>query len=309
MGSIASDNERMELRELELLLACVEAGGFTAGARRAHAAQPTLSLAIKRLEEELGLRLLVRPRARGERLAPTEAGELVLQLARGVRDLRRETASRLGELGGPVRGEVTVGAAPSLATSLLPLALASLRARAPGVRVAVEVGPSDTLVESLRAGSLDAAVVAEVAPTVRRALLVTPLFEEPFVAVAGRGLPLGQSTTLRELAKGPLLLPLERVFHGQLVREAFARAGVERLEPVATLGSAEALLAAARAGLGYAVLPRRSVPRSRELRVARLRGEGLKRTVRLLERAGARERRAVGAVLSAIELAARSTRA
>lgn len=298
----------MELRELELLVACVEAGGFTAGARRAHASQPTLSQAIRRLEDEVGHPLLVRPRGKGERVTVTEAGALLLQLAHGVSELRRGFALGLEELGGPVRGDVLLGAAPSLASSLVPSALLALRRVAPDVRVAVEVGPSDALVEAVRGGVLEAALIAEVAPTARRGLVETALYEEPFVVVAARSLPLGKSTTLREVAKGPLLMPLERVFHGRLLREAFARAGAPELAPVATLGSADALLAAAKAGLGYAVLPSRSVGARSGLRVARLRGEGLRRTVRLVERREAAVRGAVRALAEQLRLAARNER-
>jgi DNA-binding transcriptional LysR family regulator len=292
----------MELRDLEYLLACVDAGSFTRASREVHVAQPTLSHAMKRLEDELGRPLLHRPRARDGIVVPTDAGHVVVACARQILASVSTLHESLAALDGVARGTVRLGAAPSLAMSFVPALLGRVRETAPEIVVHVETGSTDALVERVRARSLDLAVVADIPPRARTGLVTKALFEERFVAVAGRALPLGRTTTLARLATGPLLLPGADVFHGQRVREAFARAGVRTLDPVATLGSAEALVAAARGGLGYALLPERCVDaRDTRLRVATIRGERLVRTVHVVTHHEAAVRAAVVALRDAID--------
>lgn len=301
----------MELRDLEYLVACVDAGSFTRAARVVHVAQPTLSHAVRRLEETVGRPLLHRPKARGGVVVPTEAGEIVVDRARAMLADVRALGETLAAMDGVLRGDVALGAAPSLATSLVPAVIARVRAMAPAVALAVEVGPTDALVERVRDRALALALVADVPARSRRGLVVAPLYEERFVVVAGRRLPLPRVTTLARIARGPLLLPSVDVFHGARVREAFARAGVAALVPAATLGSADALVAAARAGLGYALLPERCVDRRDErLRIARIRGEALARTVNVVVHPEAAPKRVVEAVRGAIDdVVARRARA
>jgi DNA-binding transcriptional LysR family regulator len=164
----------MELRDLEYLLACVEAGSFTKASRQAHAAQPTLSHAVKRLEDELGHVLLTRPKARDGRVAPTAAGALLVDRARRIRALLASLESDLAALDGIVRGPLAIGAAPSLAMAFVPRLLARMLRDYPEVRISVDTGASEALVERVRAGVLDAALCADiptrVAPTSRPGL-------------------------------------------------------------------------------------------------------------------------------------------
>jgi len=283
-GTHSRSESVMELRDLRYLLACVEAGSFTVASRRIHAAQPTISHAIKRLESEIGEALLHRPRARNQKVVPTESGRLVVARAKSIIAIADALESELAERDGELRGDVAFGAPPSLAMSLVPGVLADVRARAPGVRLVVDTSGTDLLVERVRAGALDAAVVADVPPRALRGLAVDELGDESFVAIhRGASRRRGGRVTLAELARRPLVLPPEEVFHGKLVRRAFARAGARGVAPVAIIGTAEGLIAAARAGVGWALVPERCVaPGDESLEVLRLRGEPLVRRVRFV---------------------------
>jgi DNA-binding transcriptional LysR family regulator len=289
----------VELRDLGYLVACVDAGSFTKAARRLHVAQPTLSHAVKRLEDEVGRSLLERPRARDGVVVPTEAGALLVARTRSIAASLDAYRDEVAALEGVLRGTVTLGAAPSLAMSFVPAVLERMLAAWPLVRMGVETAGSEALMERVRDRSLDAALVADIptrvaAPTSRQRqqqqrtrvdprLVFVGLFEEDFVVVAGGELPLGGRVRLKEIAKRPLLLPAENVLHGQRLREAFEAAGCGAVVPRATLGSAEALLAAARRGVGYALLPERCVHHADpQLRRARITDVRVSRSVRLV---------------------------
>lgn len=283
----------MELRDLGYLVACVDRGSFTKAARAIHVAQPTLSHAVKRLEDELGHVLLQRPKARDGVVVPTEHGALVVARAREILGSVARLDEELAGLGGEARGRIGLGAAPSLSVSLVPILLRRMQQTAPLVRVDVTTSSTDQLVERVHAHELDAAIVAEVPPRMLRGLDHRILFVDRFVVVGARDGDLAPRIRLRDLATKPLLLPPEREFHGRLLRDALVRASGRRVEPVAVLGSAETLVAAAREGVGLAILPERCFesgdPR---LRIAAIAGAPLQRTVRLVAHRGAAARRA-----------------
>src|SRR4051812_36740282 len=114
----------MDLRDLEYFLAVVEAKSGTFAARRGHAAQPTLSHALGRLENELGERLLERKARAPMRL--TDAGELVAARARQALSTITALRDDLAALRGRIGGDLRIAAIQSLSATLLPGVLATL---------------------------------------------------------------------------------------------------------------------------------------------------------------------------------------
>src|ERR1044072_7627155 len=146
----------MELRQLAYFVAVAEERNFTRAAEREHVAQPGVSAQIRRLERELGQELLDRS---GRSVRLTEAGEAVLPYARGALAALEGARQAVGELTGLLRGEVAVGTVTSH-TADLPDLLAEFHDAHPAVEITLSEANSDQLLEGLRTGRLDAAIVS-----------------------------------------------------------------------------------------------------------------------------------------------------
>jgi len=137
---------------LKVFNAIVEAGGISLAARALHRKQPAVSLALKRLEAEIGARLCERGPG-GFRL--TDAGrkmaELAASLARGVAEL----PPRLGDTARAVRGRVRLKLISNVVSPVLDRALAGFHARFPEVEFAIEVGTWDAVSRALLRGEAD----------------------------------------------------------------------------------------------------------------------------------------------------------
>lgn len=143
-------------QELAHLLLIVEHGTYTEAARHAHLSQPALSASIRRLEEDIGARLLYRDRS-GARL--TAAGEALLPRARAALAAIDDGRRAVAEIEGLRAGEVRIGAGATACTYLLPRTLARFRKRYPNVRIALSEGFRPRLEDGMRAGEFDLAIV------------------------------------------------------------------------------------------------------------------------------------------------------
>jgi len=123
----------MDLSELQVFLTVAREGSFSRAAERLFRTQPAVSLAIRKLEEDLGQRLFVRG-ARPVRL--TDAGTLLKDYAERLINLRDEVKKGLSELEGLHRGELSLGVNESSIHALMP-AIAKFRERHPGVQIRV----------------------------------------------------------------------------------------------------------------------------------------------------------------------------
>jgi LysR family cyn operon transcriptional activator len=253
---------RVELRDLEYFLACVEERSVTRAARRVHVAQPTLSHALARLEAEAGERLLDRgPRAA---LRPTDAGRLLEVRARAALAQVRGFGEDVAALRGLTTGTLRVGSIQTLNATLLPAPLARFARAHPGIALSVATYATGDLAEAVRGGRADVGLVAGVPASVLTrmpALTATPLYDERFVVVVRADDPLGQRRRVRlaELRDRPMLLAAPGTYTSEVVLAACARAGfVPRV--VLSLDSGEALRETVRAGLGLTLLPRSYVP-------------------------------------------------
>jgi DNA-binding transcriptional LysR family regulator len=146
----------MELRDLRAFAAVVELGGMTRAARRLHVVQSSVSQAVKRLESEFGLELLER---RSDGVRPTAAGAELAWHARRVLEGAARADAAMASFRSQGRGVVSIG----MGRTLSPLVLASLIRRADAeltaVTLRVEEGITAQLLEAVRLGRLDLALV------------------------------------------------------------------------------------------------------------------------------------------------------
>lgn len=274
----------MDLRDLEYFLAVVEAKSVTLAARRVHAAQPTLSHALARLETELGERLLERKARSPLRL--TDAGELVATRARQALSTMTALKDDLEALRGRVGGTLRVAAIQSLSVTLLPQALARLARDYPDIKPSVRTLAAENIARAVAAGRADVGLLAGAPRASLRGLSVKLLFEEPLVALLRRADPLARSKRLRlsQLAERELLLVPDGTFLSDLIHASCESAGFSPRVRL-TLASAEALRETVRAGLGVTILPRGyAAPADRDLVAVPLSRPTPKREVLLVER-------------------------
>lgn len=193
----------MTLTELRYIVAVARERHFGRAARACHVSQPTLSAAVKKLEDELGLALFerapneVRVTALGERVIAQ--AQRVLEQAAAIRELARAGAD---ELSGPLKTGFLPTVGPYLLPSLIPL----LHKRAPKMPLVVEEHPTETLRQRLKDGALDAVLVS--APFVEPGVVTLPLYEEPFVLALPAEHPLAhkKSLSIEALRRENLLL-------------------------------------------------------------------------------------------------------
>jgi LysR family hydrogen peroxide-inducible transcriptional activator len=193
----------MNLRDLRYVLAVAQHGHFGRAAEACGVSQPTLSVQLRKLEEQLGVALFERA---SKAVAPTAACERLIGHVRAAvaeADAITEVARSLRD---PLAGRFRLGIIPTLAPYLLPLVFAPLREALPTLDVEPWEDQTAALLERLRAHELDAALLAteEDAPD----LASRPLFAEPFFAalppdhrLAGRG-----AVAEEELAEDMLVL-------------------------------------------------------------------------------------------------------
>src|SRR5258706_1811805 len=241
----------MTLPELRYGVAVAETRHFGRAAERCFVSQPSLSASVKNLEEELGLQIFERGK-RGVLLS--EAGEqIVAQARRALEEADRVKAvARQGR--DPVKGVLRLGMIHTVAPYLLPELVGALRRGAPGMPLDVEENMTATLDRMLRAGELDAVVLA--LPYEGPGIEIAPLYEEVFEVVAPvkHALARRKSIAVEELDAGELLLlPVGHCFRDQVLDACneFSRPP----EPGRQGNSLETLRSMVASGLDVTLLP------------------------------------------------------
>src|ERR1700733_6997591 len=168
----------MQLHQLSYALAVAEERHFTQAAARLHLAQPSLSRQVRLLELELGVLLFNRGPGQGL-VTLTADGEALLPFIRRVLADVEATSAEARALTGMARGQLSVGATPSLITRVLAPALVEFHASHPGIELQVVEGGSRQLVRQLASGEVDLALV--VLPITEPQVATTPLFDDPLV--------------------------------------------------------------------------------------------------------------------------------
>jgi LysR family hydrogen peroxide-inducible transcriptional activator len=245
----------MNLRDLKYLVALADLRHFGKAADACFVSQPTLSTQIRKLEEELGVVLVERaPR----KVMLTAAGQDVVQRARRIVadvDEMKEAARRSRD---PESGALRLGVFPTLGPYLLPHVVPQLRERFPQLELLLTEEKSDVLLQRLREGRLDAALLA--LPLHDDQLHAEFLFEEPFLLAAPVGHPLAKQKTLSMDALGEetlLLLEDGHCLRDQALDVCRLAGAQEKSGFRAT--SLETLRQMVAAGVGVTLLPALSV--------------------------------------------------
>ena len=289
----------MTLTELRYIVALAQEGNFSRAAERCSVSQPTLSVAIARLEDELGVQLFERGKGF---VSPSNVGARVIEQAQQAlaeADKVKQIAMHgRDQLHGPLR----LGVIHTIGPYLLPQLILSLKHIAPQMPLAIEENMTANLTEMLRENDIDAAIIAlpfDVPGVVTRAL-----YDEAFKVVVPRGHPWEQRETLspEEVAGDEvLLLKAGNCFRDQVIDACPQVSSPETdIRLGHSIGTIRCMVAS---GLGVSVLPAGALrqPYSNELiSVIPFRPPEPSRRVALAWRAGFVRPKAIEALLDAV---------
>ncbi len=273
----------MNLRDLEYALAVERLGSFTRAAQACDVSQPTLSGQVRKLEEALGVSLFERD---GRAVRVTSGGTEVLACARRVVDAMTDLEAAAEAQRDPLRGRVRLGMIPTVAPSLLPLALPTIGRRLPRAIVAIVEDQTAGLLARLRDGTLDMALIATPPGD---GFVELALFDEPLHVAAPPGHPFAQRETIAADELDPTTLMLLSDGHclrDQVLAVCDAPELAANAPADVRAGSLETLLHLVAAGYGVTLVPALALSDEieRTIAIRALAGAGAARRVRLVAR-------------------------
>ncbi|MBV8426855.1 MAG: LysR family transcriptional regulator [Hyphomicrobiales bacterium] len=238
----------------------IELGGFSAAAERLHLTQPAVRQQVRQLERRFSLKLIERV---GRKVTPTAAGTEPLAHARRIEAVMASATDAIARHATGALGRVRIGTGATACIHLLPPALRDLRKRLPSLDIAVATGNTAHILKLLEDNALDVGLVT--LPVRGRALSITPVLDDEFVAIASPDAPpLPRRVTPAVLAARPVVLYEPGAQTRRIVDQWCGESRLS-LKPVMELGSVEAIKELVGAGLGYyGVLPRMAVSNERK---------------------------------------------
>jgi LysR family transcriptional regulator, hydrogen peroxide-inducible genes activator len=257
----------MEIHQLRYFCAVARNGTFTRAAQAERVAQPSLSQQILKLEAELGAKLFDRL-SKSARLTPFGAAFLP-KAERILRELS-EAKTEILEMSGRDKGEVSVGAIPTVAPYLLPPVLSSFARQHPGIVIHVIEDTTPVLLERLHAGTIDLLIAA--LPLDGVDLVSTKLLREPFFLVVPDAHPLARRKAVRleDISKESRFLLLKE---GHCFRDStIAACRKSRIVPnvVFESGQFATILGMVSAGMGISAVPSMAVQSAKGCRFIRI---------------------------------------
>jgi LysR family transcriptional regulator, hydrogen peroxide-inducible genes activator len=252
----------MTLTELKYIVAVARERHFGRAADACHVSQPTLSVAIRKLEEELGVQLFERGSVEvsitptGQRVV--EQAQRVLEEAAAVREIARHGQD-------PLVGPLRVGVIYTIGPYLLPALVRRVIAATPQMPLLLQENFTIKLLESLRLGDIDVAILAEPLPD--QGFVIQPLYDEPFVVAVPRGHEWATRKSIASIElkrQTMLLLGTGHCFRDQVLevcpelsRYSQASAGIQKTFEGSSLETIRHMVAS---GIGITVLPWLATP-------------------------------------------------
>jgi LysR family hydrogen peroxide-inducible transcriptional activator len=240
----------MTLNELRYIVAVARERNFRRAAERCFVSQPALSLAIQKLEDELGVQLFERKKTD---INPTEIGERIIEQATRVLDEAAKIKEMARQGGDQLIGSIRFGVIYTVGPYLLPELIPVLHQKAPEMPLEVEENTTASLEVQLRNGVVDAAVIA--LPFDLPGIATAPLYDEPFVVVVPANHAWADKTSIEAgdlSGEKVLLLNSGHCFSNQVVE---ACPELSRKGEVLQGNSLETIRNMVASGLGITVLP------------------------------------------------------
>ncbi len=242
----------MDLHQLKVFREAARSGGFTRASDILHLSQSTISLHIKRLEEELGAALFRRTK---RRVLLSNAGERLLPYVDRIFQELQNADAAVRELSRVERGTIRLGSGATTVTYLLPKILSAFQRRYPEVELIVVTGSTEELLQKVDQQMLDMAVVMQPMKP-RPAVEIVPVLREELVYVVSNNHPLAnrQQIDPHAISEVPFISYLQGSTMQRVLDRQFSEMGVIPRVSM-EMENIETIKALVRAGLGAAILP------------------------------------------------------
>ncbi|MFN2746487.1 MULTISPECIES: LysR family transcriptional regulator [Bacillus] len=241
----------MDLKTLKTFHKIVACGSFNRAAEELNYAQSTVTMQIKKLEADLGIRLL----ERGKTFRLTEAGRLFFEESRHIVKDMDHLQNNMADLLIGEAGNIRLGAVEPIASCQLPEMLGRFLTDYPKVRVSVDIANSQVLAERLIQGELDLAVCST--PAMGTDLYFEPLYSEELAVLIPEGYPAGTNEfiNLQDIRDHRLLITANNCTYRKKIEIAFQELPGSQMNTM-EIGSMTALKNYVAAGLGIALIPK-----------------------------------------------------
>jgi len=239
----------LSIKQLRILDAIARTGSCTQAARELFTSQPSVSMQLKQLEEQVGMPLFHRA---GRRLVPTEAGRILIARAREALQALAKAEQELAALQGLARGQLHLTIA-STANYFAPKLIAAFLQRHPGIELKLAVANRAGLLRALMENETDLAIMGK-APA-GAPLVEEPFLDNPLVVIAPSNHPLAgrKRIPLEEVMQEPFIVREIGSGTRAAVERFLAQHGIARSERI-EMHSSEAIKQAVEAGLGLGVV-------------------------------------------------------
>ena len=261
----------MDIRQLEIIRTVADSGSFTAAAKLLHVSQSAISRQVLLLEDELGEPLFLRL---GRKVKLTTAGTALLALSRRVIADVRETTAAIVDQQQVLAGSLHLGGGMTVCLHVFPALLKEFRRRHPGVELKLTAGTTPQILERLRSGMLDTALLT--LPLEATDLVQVPVMREELLLVMARGHKLARKRKIAtaDLFGHPWVL-FERGSSTRRVIDAMMESNGIHPRVTMETENVEILKALAAIGMGLTILPYQALAREARdgsLRVRRIAG-------------------------------------
>lgn len=250
----------MTLTELRYIIAVARERHFGRAAETCHVSQPTLSVAVRKLEEELGVTLFER---NASELTVTASGQRIVEQAQRTLE-QAELIKRIAQEGqDPLVGSLRLGVIHTVGPYLLPHLIPVIHKSAPRMQLLIEEGYTAQLSERLRRGDLDVIVIS--LPFVEPGIVTQVAYDEPFKVVLPAQHPWKKEKSIKPRAlarENLLLLGAGHCFRDQVLKacpELNRASAAGSLQRTLEGGSLETIRHMVASGAGITVLPCTSV--------------------------------------------------
>src|ERR1700722_18256546 len=293
------------LRQLRAFLAVARRGSFTRAAEDVALSQSAVSLSVRQLEDELGLKLLDRTT---RQVQLTAIGSTLVATGSRLIDELDATLRELRDIGEQHRGRVVMACVPAVARSLMPKCVVYCATKWPSISLSIDDSAASEVIRKVARGEVEFGIASgEIASA---GLLVQPLMDDPFRLVCRRDDPLAAKHSLRWTQLiGRRLVMLDNTSGSRQVIEAALSSTGTQVEVFLELAQPSSVLGMVESGVGIAIVPQLAAPRSDDAVLATLRlvRPAVNRTILLLRRRDRSLSPAASAVWAALLHLYRST--
>jgi len=237
----------MDIKQLRYFVAIAEEKNITAAANRLHMSQPPLSIVLKQLEGELGVKLFDR---NGKSMELTDKGQLLYQRARQLVNSFEEIKNELRDTEEGKKGALNIGINTSSVSGFSEM-VRSFHEKYPLVALKIVQNDSIYLAEMVKRRAIEMAFVR--LPLDHQALTYHHLMNEPLIFVSKKEV---QNITLEEISHLPLIIPsTEGLGIYNTILESFTRKELQ-LKKIAECSDMQVLMELVRSGMGVTIVPK-----------------------------------------------------